>query len=69
MTLGSHLKKTRQTERAFAQRSGVAQSVINRILHGGDARGRNWARIQRATRGQVTVLDHHKPKRRRRRAG
>lgn len=60
MTLNDYLDRTGETQIDFAKRSGVAQSVLSRILAGGDARGRNWALISRATGGKVTPETHFK---------
>lgn len=58
MTLNEYLERTQETQVDFAKRSGVAQAVLSRILSGGDARGRNWALIAKATSGKVTAEDH-----------
>lgn len=58
MTLADYLERTGESQNEFARRSGVPQSVVNRICLGGDARGRNWALIANATSGKVTVEDH-----------
>jgi len=59
MKLDAYLKQTKQTENAFSRHSGVPQSVLNRIAHGYDATGKNWARIQYATDGQVKVTNYY----------
>lgn len=58
MTLNKYLAKSRETQNDFAKRSGVAQSVLSRILSGGDAQGKNWALIAKATEYQVATEDH-----------
>lgn len=58
MTLNEYLERTGKTQVEFSKESGVAQAVISRILAGGDALGRNWARITEATSGAVTADDH-----------
>lgn len=49
----------------FAKRAGIAQSIVSRVCNKGDARGRVWAKIETATGGEVTPLDHFPPKKRR----
>lgn len=58
MRLCEYLEKTGESQSEFAKRSGVPQSVVNRVCLGGDARGRNWALISKATSGKVTAEAH-----------
>ena len=58
MTLNEYLQRTGETQSDFAKRARVAQAVVSRIVAGGDAIGRNWARITAATSGKVTAEDH-----------
>ena len=57
MTLAEYLKETGESQRAFAKRSGVPLSTVNRLFNGLDARGRAWDRIMRATGRRVTPCD------------
>lgn len=58
MQLAEYLEKTGETQVEFSKRSGVAQAVVCRVVRGGDAQGKNWARIEDATNGEVSVADH-----------
>lgn len=58
MRLSEYLGTTGETQMQFAKRSGVAQAVVCRICRGGDAQGKNWARIEKATDGKVRARDH-----------
>lgn len=58
MTLAEYLERLGESQSEFARRSGVPQSVVNRICLGGDARGKNWALIAKATGGKVTAEGH-----------
>jgi len=58
MRLEQYLDQRGESQNGFAKRSGVPQSIVNRICLGGDAYGRNWALIQLATRGRVSPSKH-----------
>jgi transcriptional regulator with XRE-family HTH domain len=58
-TLPEYLKRTSQTQKAFAERVGVAQSVISDICAGKLWPSREvWAKIADATGADVTPHDH-----------
>lgn len=58
MKLGEYLDRTGETQKAFAQRAGIPQSVVSRVVSGRDASGQNWAKITDATGGRVQPRDH-----------
>lgn len=49
----------------WAKEHDLDQSVLGRIANGQDAYGETWAKITRATKGQVTPEDHFPAKKRR----
>ncbi len=48
-------------QKDFAKRADIAQPIVSRICNFGDARGRVWAKIGKATNGEVTPADHFPP--------
>jgi predicted transcriptional regulator len=53
-SLSEWIEEAGETQVSFAARAGINQSVISRMLKGGDAKGRTWAAITKATDGEVT---------------
>ena len=58
MRLEIYLAQRGESQNQFAKRSGVPQSIVNRLCNGKDAWGRSWALIQLATRGRVSPSKH-----------
>jgi len=52
-------------QKDFAKRAGIAQPIVSRICNFGDARGRVWAKVIKATNGEVSPVDHFPPPARR----
>jgi predicted transcriptional regulator len=58
MKLEHYLSERAETQDSFAKRAKIPQSAVSRLCHGGDVRGRIWARISVATAGLVRPEDH-----------
>lgn len=57
MKLNRYLKCRRESQKAFARRSGVPQQTINRLCLRGGASALNALKIVKATKGRVRLED------------
>ena len=61
MRLEEYIPKHDGLQQDFAKRADIAQPIVSRICNFGDARGRVWAKVIKATDGKVTPIDHFPP--------
>ncbi len=57
MGLKSYFEKKNLKPTPWAEKNGIAPSVISRYLNGRGLSAKNALRIQKATGGQVTVME------------
>ena len=63
MRLEQYLYERKESQTAFAKRSGIPQTIVNRVARGLDTLGKRWAQITVSTGGNVKPEDHYPPKR------
>lgn len=63
--LKPYLAKEDEWQKDFAIRADLPQSAVSRLCNDGDVRGKYWARVMRATKGEVTPLDYFPAEKRR----
>ncbi len=69
MRLEQYISQQGEMQKDFAKRAGIAQCIVSRICNHCDARGQAWARVMKATGGEVTPLDHFPVTKRRGKGG
>ena len=57
MTLGEYLKRQGESQQAFADRAGVPQTTVTKIVNGAGSRTFTAIKIVEATGGLVTFSD------------
>jgi hypothetical protein len=55
-------RKTGATKADFAREADLHPTVITRLCQDALGTGETWAKVMRATKGQVTPLDHYPAK-------
>lgn len=53
MRLAEYLRENGITQEEFGRCAKLPQQTVSRVARGGDTSGKNWARIELATDGQV----------------
>ena len=66
MKLEAYLRHLRVATTSWARENSLNPTMVLRIIGGGDASGKNWARIWYATNGNVSPWDYFDARGRRR---
>jgi len=59
MKLQDWIDRRGMSQAEFAKFAGLTQSISSKLCREKEAKGRTWAKVMRATDGEVRPEDHH----------
>jgi predicted transcriptional regulator len=59
MKLDEYLKREDMHATQFARKANISHQTVRHVIHGRDCRGSVFAKIQKFTRGEVSLMDYY----------